>query len=114
MLTLTLTCYSVTLSLVTTYYVGLRFMPNYGLASVRTYYDEGSMMLSDDITMLPDLLLGLNSIDFRLNRNQMLYLTSLYLVVLPVDLWYSSIFPGLGLGLVTWSFYIKSFYKSTS
>lgn len=40
--------------------------------SVRTYYDEGSMMLSDDITMLSDLLLGLNSIDFRLNTAQML------------------------------------------
>ena len=35
--------------------------------SFRTYYDEGSMMLSDDITMLSDLLLGLNCIDFRLS-----------------------------------------------
>jgi len=34
---------------------------------VRTYYDEGSMMLSDDVTMLSDLLLGLNCIDFRFN-----------------------------------------------
>jgi len=42
--------------------------------SARTYYDEDSMMLSDDITMLSDLLLGLNSIDFRLNA------TCLYVV----------------------------------
>jgi len=35
--------------------------------SVRSYYDEGAILLSDDITMLPDLLLGLNCIDFRLN-----------------------------------------------
>jgi len=38
----------------------------------RTYYDEDSMMLSDDITMLPDLLLGLNCIDFRFNTTLML------------------------------------------
>ena len=35
----------------------------------RTYYDEGSMMLSDEVTMLSDLLLGLNCIDFRLTMN---------------------------------------------
>jgi len=39
--------------------------------SVRTYYDEGSMMLSDDITMLSDLLLGLNCMDIRLNMTCM-------------------------------------------
>jgi len=38
---------------------------------VRTYYDEGSMMLSDDISMLPDLLLGLNSLDFRFSAARM-------------------------------------------
>jgi len=38
------------------------------LLFVRSYYDEGAMLLSDDITMLPDLLLGLNCIDFRLDE----------------------------------------------
>jgi len=42
------------------------------LLSVRTYYDEGSMMLSDDVTMLSDLLLGLNCIDFRLNTTSII------------------------------------------
>jgi len=37
------------------------------------YYDEDSMMLSDEIMMLSDLLLGLNSIDFRLTLTEMLY-----------------------------------------
>jgi len=36
-----------------------------GIWVLRSFYDEGSIMLSDDVSMLADLLLGLNVLDFR-------------------------------------------------